>query len=764
MARSNSNDLAALNREVQRLSNVGDFSGAMRLAETLLRLSETIPAPDKRQVGVCLNQLGILCMEQGRNSEAEPHYRQALAITEEIVGPEHPDYGAGLSNLANLMRVLGRYAEAEELSRRALTIVERELGPDHANVAAVIDSLAGIVADQRNAAEAEPLYKRALAIRVDKLGKDHHQVAISLNNLAELYRAQGRYADAEPLYRQALSTAEKALGANHPDVTTCMANLAEAYAAQGRFDEAEPLCKQALGLTEKLLGPNHPHVGTSLNNLADLYRRQGRFSEAEPLYRRSISIAERSGSLAEAETARNNLGLLYNRQSRHADAEPLLRRSLVVAEAEYGDNHPKVAIAANNLAGFYSRQGQWAKAEPLLQRALSILETSLDPDHPRVGTTIGNLGMLYLQQGRTAEADELFKRAAAFPGWNAVDIPILFATNRRPQQVGQRASFGTQQETDVAKIGFGKATVRAATSEVMNRAERFAQAFGHRDMVIGRQSSVDSLAVHRIELDPRGELYLKSARDRLSRAVRFPSQAFVFVHGYRTSFEDSVVRTAMIAFELDFDGAAFLFTWPSHAQYLAYGSDRQRARIAAPFLLQQLHRIGRQLPDVKLHMIAHSTGAEIALTALSTLSELPGDASRPRLGELVFAHADVDPARLERVMPSLRKLNIGVTSYSSEKDWAMRISRAIRWMTKTRVGAGPVHIDGVDAIDLTGLSGGLLDVNHTVFADNSIAFGDVHRLLAAGERPPDKRTSFFAPVMTERGIHWIYKKPVTTGR
>lgn len=755
-------NLAALNREVERLRDVGDFSGAMRLAETLLKLSETLPAPDKRQVGACLNLMGILCIEQGRNAEAEPYLKKALAITEELVGPEHPDYGAGLSNLAAMLRVFGRHAEAEEHARRALAILERASGADNANAASVLDELAGILADQRNSAEAEPLYKRALAIRVDKLGSDHRYVATSLNNLAELYRAQGRYADAEPLYRQALSIAEKALGANHPAVSSCMANLAEVYAAQGRFDDAEPLSKRALALTESLLGPNHPHVGASLNNLAELHRRQGRNAEAERHYRRAIAIAERSGNRGAVATYENNLGLLYDRQSRHSDAEPLFRRSLAFAEAAYGHNHVKVASSINNLAGFYLRNGQGAKAEPLLRQALSLYETEYGPDHPRVGITIGNLGMVYLQLGRTAEADELFKRADAVPGWHVVDVPILFATNRRPQLVGQRTSFGAQQETDIAKIGFGKATVRASTSEVMNRAERFAQAFAQRDMAVGRQSSVDSLAVHRVELDPHGELYLKTARDRLFRAVRFPNQAFVFVHGYNTSFEDSAVRTAMIAFELDFDSAAFLFTWPSHAQYLAYRSDRERARIAAPFLLQQLHRIGAQLPNVKLHIIAHSTGAEIALTALSKLAELPSDASRPRLGQLIFAHADIDPARLEREMPSLRKLNIGVTSYSSEKDWAMRISRAIRWMTKTRVGAGPVHIDGVDAIDLTGLSGGPLDVNHTVFADNSIAFGDMHRLMATGERPPDKRTSFLVPVKTDRGTHWIYRKSETS--
>jgi esterase/lipase superfamily enzyme len=110
------------------------------------------------------------------------------------------------------------------------------------------------------------------------------------------------------------------------------------------------------------------------------------------------------------------------------------------------------------------------------------------------------------------------------------------------------------------------------------------------------------------------------ARDRLSRAARFPGQAFVFVHGYNNSFEDAVRRAAMIAFDLDFDGAILLFAWPSHSKLAAYRIDRKRARVASPFLVELLTKIAAELPDVKIHVLAHSTGAEIALSALTVLA------------------------------------------------------------------------------------------------------------------------------------------------
>jgi hypothetical protein len=63
----------------------------------------------------------------------------------------------------------------------------------------------------------------------------------------------------------------------------------------------------------------------------------------------------------------------------------------------------------------------------------------------------------------------------------------------------------------------------------------------------------------------------------------------------------------------------------------------------------------------------------------------------------------------------------------------------------------------VDAIDTTGLGGGRLALNHNVFVYNYLVFGDMARLMATGERPPDKRTPLFVPVTTADRTHWEYK-------
>ena len=108
------------------------------------------------------------------------------------------------------------------------------------------------------------------------------------------------------------------------------------------------------------------------------------------------------------------------------------------------------------------------------------------------------------------------------------------------------------------------------------------------------------------------------------------------------------------------------------------------------------------------------------------------------------------------MIPSIKTLGIGVTSYSSAEDWAMWISHTIR-SKGARVGSGPVYVPGVDAIDITGLGGGVLALNHNVFVYNPLVFGDMFKLMSTSERPPDKRTPLFVSVQTDAGTHWEYK-------
>lgn len=442
-----SDDLAALNQQIEQLYGVGKYDEAIALAQRLVELTgtrfgkehavyanaldilgdlyrekgryaEAEPlyksargllekqfGPDHREVGQSLNRLGLLYWSQGRYAEAEPLYKRALAIDEKALGPDSPTIGTLLNNLAVLHVRQGRYEEAEPLYERARAIAEKALGPDHPDVGRALTHLALLYANQGRYAEAEPLYQRALVIREGALGHNHPEVAGTLNSLALLYVAQGRYTEAEPLYRRALSIDDAALGSEHPNMVSRLNNLADLYRVQGRYAEAEPLYKRALAVAEKALGPNHHHVGSVLNNLAWVYSAQGRTTEAEPLYTRALAIAERAlgPDHPEIGTHLHNLAALYRTQGRLAEAELLLKRALVIGEKGAPD-HPHVAKALNNLAELYRVQGRYDEAEAHYKRALVLGEKILGPEHPDVGVYLSNFAGLRIAQENWSDA------------------------------------------------------------------------------------------------------------------------------------------------------------------------------------------------------------------------------------------------------------------------------------------------------------------------------------------------------------------------
>ncbi len=78
---------------------------------------------------------------QGRYTEAEPLYIQALDIQRKTLPENHPDIAQSLNNLAALYKAQSRYTEAEPLYIQALDIVERALGPEHPSTRTVRENL-----------------------------------------------------------------------------------------------------------------------------------------------------------------------------------------------------------------------------------------------------------------------------------------------------------------------------------------------------------------------------------------------------------------------------------------------------------------------------------------------------------------------------------------------------------------------------------------------------------------------------------------------
>ena len=173
----------------------GNYAEAERQFVAALKEAERFDREDPR-LATSLNNLAAVYKAQGRDAEAEPLYKHALAIDEKILGPDHPSFARDLNNLAELYRIQGRYAKSEPLIKRSLAILEVAFGSDHPDLAFVLNNLALLYLAQSRYAEAEPLFKRALAIMEKAFGPGHPHVAVSMENYAALLRETGRNTEA----------------------------------------------------------------------------------------------------------------------------------------------------------------------------------------------------------------------------------------------------------------------------------------------------------------------------------------------------------------------------------------------------------------------------------------------------------------------------------------------------------------------------------------------------------------------------------------
>ncbi|RDW58657.1 hypothetical protein BP6252_13133 [Coleophoma cylindrospora] len=320
----------------------------------------------------CTERIGKFYFHQGKYTDAEKMYREALELRETVLGKEHIETLASMANLAGVLSSQGKYSDAEKIYREALQLKKTVLGKDHPETLTSMNNLANILSKQGKYLDAEKLHREALQLREITIDKDHPSILTSMNNLAEVLSSQGKYLDAEKIYREALQSWEIVLGKDHPSTLTGMSNLANVLSNQGKYLDAEKIHRESLQSREIVLGKDHPSTLTSMNNLAEVLGRQGKYLEAEKIHREALQSLE----------------------------------------TVLGKNHPSTLTSMNNLATVLSGQGKYPDAEKMHREVLQSRETVLGKDHPNTLTSMNNLAITLIKQGRV---DEVIRLMASSP-------------------------------------------------------------------------------------------------------------------------------------------------------------------------------------------------------------------------------------------------------------------------------------------------------------------------------------------------------------
>ena len=336
-------------------------------------------------------------------------------------------------------------------------------------------------------------------------------------------------------------------------------------------------------------------------------------------------------------------------------------------------------------------------------------------------------------------------------------VPVFYGTDRAVEPNAQRLVFGSDRGR---RLQLGQALVTVPKVHQVPQVERpWAVKIPYFDVTIYEQKEdpKQHFTIKEIKALTKEQL-LALVKARLKPSLRFKDHALVFVHGFNTSFDNALYRTAQIAYDLEFDGATFLYSWPSGGAVASYTYDRESAQASEPYLRQFLEMVVKETGAKSVSIIAHSMGNQPLMDVLRDMKSAapPGVA----ISQVILAAPDVDADNFTNLAQAIKGFAKGVTLYASANDRALLVSR--NFWGNYRAGdvpaAGPLVLPGVDSIDVTAATTDAFAINHSGYAENNKLLQDIGKLILNGLRPPDLRLSNLKKVPTDRGDYWRYVK------
>ncbi len=220
-----------------------------------------------------------------------------------------------------------------------------------------------------------------------------------------------------------------------------------------------------------------------------------------------------------------------------------------------------------------------------------------------------------------------------------------------------------------------------------------------------------------------------SARVRRTVEGSPDEDAFVFVHGYNVTFEEALLRTAQIAYDLRFGGAAVCWSWPSQGGYAEYTVDEENVRWTTGHLVRFLRELRERSGAKRVHLIAHSMGNRALTEALLRIGRELGAGGAP-FDQVVLAAPDLDAETFRQdVAPGIRGTAANVTLYASTKDVALQLSRRVHGNPRAgEAGEDIVVVPGVDTVDVSQVSGGHSYIGNSGRVLNDLGEVIIHRV------------------------------------
>jgi esterase/lipase superfamily enzyme len=310
------------------------------------------------------------------------------------------------------------------------------------------------------------------------------------------------------------------------------------------------------------------------------------------------------------------------------------------------------------------------------------------------------------------------------PG-EVIEITTYYATNRVQGQSSEPAKLYTSQVGDQLNYGRAKITVPSkrtpgtVTLPKLWKLEREADPRKH--FILRAVEPVDADAARKELVE---KLQTSNAKSLL-----------VFVHGYNTSFREAAMRTAQMAYDLQFPGLALFFSWPSASSVIRYWQDEEAAQLSEGILDQMLDDLSK-LPATDIYIVAHSMGNRIVGQALQSRRT-----HLTQLREVLLAAPDVNVDIFRtRMAPKLATMRgTRTTIYAASSDIALKASKIVHGFRRVGETIGGVFTyPGLETIDASSAASATRAYGHLYIMDSPSVLKDIRTIIERNQ-PPGQR-------------------------
>lgn len=215
--------------------------------------------------------------------------------------------------------------------------------------------------------------------------------------------------------------------------------------------------------------------------------------------------------------------------------------------------------------------------------------------------------------------------------------------------------------------------------------------------------------------------------------------AFVFLHGFNVSFDESIMRAAQMTVDIGFRGAPIVYSWPSLHRVGGYLADESTSSgYSVDNVVQLIKDVRARTGAKRVHLIAHSMGNRLLTDALKTMV-LDGFTKEYLFNQVILAAPDIDAeVFVKHIAPKIAGAAKQITLYTSLHDKALWLSEKLHG-DLLRLGTAGKQLavcTGIDTIDASGESTGFL--GHGYFAESKALIDDIHHAVRFSHTPEER--------------------------